>query len=58
MNDINKLIEEGYENLSGIDINVSKNEIKKRILSAGVDKEIVKKIFDLMLKPWYHFIKK
>ena len=41
---INKLIEYGYNNLSGININVSREELKKRLLSAGVEAEKVKKI--------------
>ena len=41
---INKLIEDGYNNLSGININVSREELKKRLLSAGVEVEKVKKI--------------
>ena len=41
---LDELMKEGYENLSGININVSKNEIKRRILSSGVDIERVKKI--------------
>ena len=41
---INKLIEYGYNNLSGININVSREELKKRLLSASVEAEKVKKI--------------
>ena len=41
---INKLIEYGYNNLSGININVSREELKKRLLSAGVEAKKVKKI--------------
>lgn len=41
---IDLLINEGYENLSGININVSRDELNKRLISAGIDKEKVKQL--------------
>lgn len=41
---IDKLINEGYENISGININISREEFKKRILSSGVEPEKIKKL--------------
>lgn len=41
---IDKLISEGYTNLSGININVSKDEFEKKLLCSGVDSQKVKKI--------------
>ena len=38
------LCNEGYENLSRIDINISRDELNKRILSSGVPEERVKKL--------------
>ena len=34
---LDKLIREGYTNLSGININISKDEFKKRFLGSGVE---------------------
>lgn len=42
---IDKLTEEGYDNISGIDINVSREEFEKRLLSSNVGKERVKKLY-------------
>lgn len=33
------LTQEGYKNLSGVNINVSKEEMKKRLISSGVEKD-------------------
>ena len=41
---IDKLIEEGYSNLSGININISRDEMKKRLISSNVEVEKVKKL--------------
>ena len=41
---IDKLTAEGYKNLSKIDINVSREEFEKRLLSSGVEKKKVKKL--------------
>lgn len=41
---IDKLIGEGYENLSGININISREELIKRLLSSGVEDEKIKKL--------------
>ncbi len=38
------LCNEGYKNLSGININISRDEFKKRILSSGVSQEKIKKL--------------
>lgn len=38
------LSDEGYENLSGININISREEFNKRICSSGVPEERVKKL--------------
>lgn len=42
---IDILTQEGYKNLSGVNINVSKEEMKKRLISSGVEKERIKKIY-------------
>ena len=41
---IDKLLEEGYDNLSGININITREEMKKRLLSSNVAIEKVKKL--------------
>lgn len=41
---IDILIQEGYKNLSGININVSREEMKKRLISSNVELEKVKKL--------------
>lgn len=41
---IDKLIEEGYKNLSGININISREEMKTRLISSNVETEKVKKL--------------
>lgn len=38
------LTNEGYDNLSGININISREELNKRLLSSGVDEERVKRL--------------
>ena len=41
---INKLTQEGYQNISGININISREELKKRLISSNIDSEKVKKL--------------
>jgi len=41
---IDKLTQQGYENLTGININVSREEMKKRLISANVELEKIKKL--------------
>lgn len=41
---INKLTEEGYKNLTGININISREELKKRLISSNVEVAKVKKL--------------
>lgn len=41
---IDKLIDEGYRNLSGININISREEMKKRLISSRVEPERVKQL--------------
>lgn len=41
---IDKLTQEGYNNLSGININISKEEFKKRLITSNVELEKVKKL--------------
>lgn len=41
---IDELINEGYSNLSGININVSRHELGQKLISAGVNKDKVKQI--------------
>ena len=41
---IDKLIDEGYKNLNGININISREEMAKRLISSGVEKDNVKKL--------------
>lgn len=38
------LTDEGYANLSGININISREEFNKRIRSSGVPEERIKKL--------------
>ena len=38
------LTDEGYANLSGININISREEFNKRIRSSGVSEERIKKL--------------
>ena len=40
---IDQLLDEGYQNVSGININVSPEEFIRRLLSSGVDTSRVKK---------------
>lgn len=50
---IEKLQNEGYQNLSGININVSRTEFIKRVISSGLDKEKVYELFkdnDVIIK--------
>ncbi len=42
---IDTLNREGYKNLSGIDINISREEMQKRLISSGVKKEKIKKLY-------------
>ena len=41
---IEKLKSEGYNNISGININISREELKRRLASSGVEKEKIKKL--------------
>ena len=41
---INKLNEEGYTNLNGININISREELLKRLNTSGVNSEKIKKL--------------
>lgn len=41
---IDKLVSEGFENISGININISREEFKKRLLSSGIEKDKIKKL--------------
>ena len=41
---INQLSAEGIDNLSGIDINISRNELRNRLINSGVDQEKIKKL--------------
>ena len=41
---IDKLINEGYSNISGININISREELKKRLYSSGVEDEKIKEL--------------
>lgn len=43
---IEKLTHEGYQNLAGININVSRPEFIKRVISSGLDKEKVYEFFE------------
>lgn len=41
---IDKLTEAGYKNLSGININISRDEMKKRLMASNVEKKMIKKL--------------
>ena len=41
---IEQLTNDGYQNLSGININISKEELGKRLICANVEKEKVKRL--------------
>lgn len=41
---IDLLTKEGYKNLLGININISRDELNKRLISSGVDEERVKRL--------------
>lgn len=41
---IDKLVSEGFENISGININISREDFKKRLLSSGIEKDKIKKL--------------
>lgn len=41
---IDKLASEGYKNISGININISRDELIKRLLSSGIEIDKVKKL--------------
>ncbi len=38
---IDKLVRDGYNNVAGININIPKTELKKRLLCSGVNKELI-----------------
>ncbi len=42
---IDLLTNEGYKNLSGINVNISREELNKRLLSSGVEEERVKRLW-------------
>ncbi len=44
---IDQLAKEGYDNLSGININISREELVKRLLASSVDENIVKKMIKI-----------
>lgn len=43
-NIIDQLSSQGFNNLSGININVSRTELEKKLITSGVDKEKIKKL--------------
>ena len=45
---IDKLINEGYSNVSGININITREELKKRLYNSGVEIEKIKKLIRQM----------
>lgn len=47
---LDKLISQGYENINGININISRDELKKRLVCSGLENEKVDELFNNKLQ--------